>query len=279
MFELIFILAIAFIPMLWVRSANKLTKEMEKAPVVNATVVKCDVVPRNEECCKHYLVTYEYYDAYGVAQYFTERAEKELQVGRVYKKFLIRHTQGYILVDTKALEENKQASVWPLYVWTIGVSAVGILVYMMNHSSAKTEFVIKTGFFVLIGIAMVLAGFFSFKGAFNKRRLLRDPYVREIQGTIVDYRQERTREHNNIIYFPIYECFYNGNVYEYKRSYSTSKVPTVGERSTLYIDTRNNEVFEKGEIKVNLILGFVFGGFGLLALVAIIMGIVNGNLN
>ena len=34
MFELIFILAIAFIPMLWVRSANKLTKEMEKVKIV-----------------------------------------------------------------------------------------------------------------------------------------------------------------------------------------------------------------------------------------------------
>ena len=30
MFVVIFIFAIAFIPMLWVRSANKLTKEMEK---------------------------------------------------------------------------------------------------------------------------------------------------------------------------------------------------------------------------------------------------------
>ena len=278
MFELIFILAIAFIPMLWVRSANKLTKEMETAPVVNATVVKCDVVPRNEECCKHYLVTYECYDAYGVAQYFTERAEKELRVGRVYKKFLIRHTQGYILVDTKALEENKQASVWPLYVWTIGVSAVGILVFLMNHSSGKNKFVSQTILFLVIGIAMILAGIFSFKRAFNKRKLLRNPYVRKIEGTIVDYNEERTRK-NNRIYFPIYECFHNGNVYEYKRSYSMSKVPTIGERGTLYIDTRNNKIFEKGEIKVNLILGFVFGGFGLLALVAIIMGIVNGNLN
>ena len=60
MFELIFILVIAFIPMLWLRNASKFTKEMEKAPIVDATVVKCEVVPRDEDHYKHYLVTYEY---------------------------------------------------------------------------------------------------------------------------------------------------------------------------------------------------------------------------
>lgn len=278
MFELIFILAIAFIPMLWVRSANKLTKEMEKAPVVNATVVKCEEVPRSEECYKHYIVTYEYYDAYGVAQYFAERREKELQVGRVYERFLIRHTQGYMLVDTKTLDDNKQSSTWPFYLWTIGVSAIGILVFLMDHSSEKIKLVCQTILFLLIGFAMVLVGFFSFKKALNKRRLLRNPYVREIQGTIVDYRMKTTRKSHSKIYFPIYECVYNGNVYQHKRSYSMSKVPTIGERDTLYIDTRNGRIFEKGEIKVNILCGFAFGGLGLLAIFAIIMGIVNGNI-
>lgn len=278
MVTLIFMLVIAFIPMFWLRSAKKLTKEMEIAPIVNATVIKCDVVPRNEECYKHYLVTYEYYDPYGVVQHYTERSEKEKVVGRVYKRFLITSNQGYMLVDTKTLDGNKQASAWPLYLWTIGVTVAAILVYMMNHSTGKTEMVIKLVFFILIAIVMILCGFFSIKRAFNKRRLLRDPYVRKIEGTIVDYREKRSSKNNTVIYFPVYECFYNGRAYEYKRSYSMSKVPTLGEKGTLYIDTRNNKIFEKGEIKVNILVGFVFGGFGLIALVGIIMGIIYGNI-
>lgn len=274
MFELIFILVIAFIPMFWLRNASKFTKEMEKAPIVDATVVKCEVVPRDEDHYKHYLVTYEYYDPYGMVQYYADRSEKEMRVGKVYKRFLIRNRQGYMLVDPKALKENKEASSWPFYLWTIGISAVGILIYMMKHSSEKTEFVIKIGLFMLIGIAMILGGLFSIKRAVDKRRLIRHPQVRKIEGTIVDYTEQRNREENSRIYFPIYECIYNGRVYEYKRSYSMSKEPTLGEKGTLYIDTRNDMIFEKGEVKTNIFMGIVFICFGLLALVATIMGII-----
>lgn len=274
MFELIFILFIAFIPMLWVWKANKFTKEMEKAPVVDATVVNCQVVPRSEEWYEHFIVTYEYVDAYGVVQYYTERSEKVMELGRRYRKFLIKNAQGYMLVDTKMLQENKNASSWPFYIWTICVSAVGIIIFIMNHSTQKTEFVVKTGFFILIGLVMVFVSLFNFKRAIDKRRLLRNIYVQEIQGTIVDYKMERGDDLGARTYFPLYECFYNGEVYKYKRSYSMSVEPTIGERHTLYIDTRDNKIFEKGEIKVNIISGIVFGSFGVLALAVIIIGLM-----
>ncbi len=53
-----------------------------------------------------------------------------------------------------------------------------------------------------------------------------------------------------------------------------SKEPTLGEKGTLYIDTRNDRIFEKGEVKTNIFIGIVFICFGLLALVATIMGII-----
>ena len=121
---------------------------------------------------------------------------------------------------------------------------------------------------------MVFISLFSFKRAIDKRRLLHNMYVRELQGTIVDYKMEQGDDFGARKYFPLYECFYNGEVYKYKRSYSMSVEPAIGERHTLYIDTRDNKIFEKGEIKVNIISGIVFGSFGVLALAVIIIGLM-----
>ena len=129
-------------------------------------------------------------------------------------------------------------------------------------------------FGVVFVCVITLLGFSSFKNGINKRRLVRDPYVREVQGTIVDY-VERVRGGypRHVRLYPIYEYYYNGATHTYRCGRWMSGVRRIGEKKTLYLDTRDNKVFEKGEIGLELYLGIMFGGVGVFLFIMFLMGL------
>ena len=102
-------------------------------------------------------------------------------------------------------------------------------------------------FDIVFVCVITLLGFSSFTKGINKRRLVR--------------------------LYPIYEYCYNGVTYTYRCGRWMSGVRRIGEKKTLYLDTRDNKVFEKGEIGLELYLGIMFGGVGVFLFIMFLMGL------
>lgn len=127
-------------------------------------------------------------------------------------------------------------------------------------------------FGVFVVIMITLLGVSNFKKGINKIRLKNCPEVKEVEGTVVDYVEKICyRHHRQVRLYPVCECCYDGETYTHVSKRWKTGARRIGEKKTLYIDTRENKIFEKSEMVLELYYGILFGGFGLFLFVVFIM--------
>lgn len=64
------------------------------------------------------------------------------------------------------------------------------------------------------------------------------------------------------MFYPIYQYWYNGEMREYKSSFGSSRHKAIGTNVTIVMDEKGN-VYEKGEMKSNILFGIIFAAVGI----------------
>lgn len=259
-------------------STNKAIKNGRK---VNAIVQSCTKMKEEEDGPTYYKVVYQYIDKYGGTRTYTADDERSKTVGKSYRMHVLYEDdeKNTVLFSEKDAKDNLKNQKLVRIVLFGFAGIVFVIMLFAFFSQIYPEFEQFVGNYIFapgVSILFVFIGIRMFASAIRKRKMASSEFVRKIEARITGYRKRHSNSDtgSRYSYYPIYEFNQNGTVEIFESNYGSNRKRPVGSTATLLQDMKTGEIFEKKSIKTDLIFALAFGGLGLVALVALIIGYI-----
>lgn len=259
-------------------STNKAIKNGRK---INAIVQSCTKMKEEEDGPTYYKVVYQYIDKYGGTRTYTADDERSKTVGKSYRMHVLYedNEKNTVLFSEKEANENMKNKTL-IQVALFGFSGIVLAIMLIAlFSQIYPEFEQFAGNYIFapgISVLFVFIGIKMLMSAIRKRKMASSEFVRKIEARITGHRKRHSNSDtgSRYSYYPIYEFNQNGTLETYESNYGSNRKRPVGSTAILLQDMKTGEIFEKQSIKTDLIFALAFGGLGLVALIALIIGYI-----